>query len=208
LSGRLGLVAIALLLGLLGVVAPAVANPGSASSCDALCAQAIVHEPGKASTLAVRWAHYPYAGQTRREAIDRWGSVERQCTGYAAWALNAMGVDFGMHDRGPNGRKVGFFAARGWARSARRGGWTVSHAPVVGAVAQWRAHEVSHWRVRGGRASFTAGSDGHVGMVTHVYRDGTVRIRQFNVGTPGRRYSTMRAKAARYLYIGVTRQQR
>jgi surface antigen len=204
-SGRLGLVAIAVLLGLVvASVAPAVASAGSGSSCDALCAQAIVHEPDKATSLAVRWSRYPYAAQKRREAIDRWGSVERQCTGYAAWALNAMGVDFGMHDRGKNGRTVGFFSARGWARSARRGGWTVSRNPVVGAVAQWRAHETSHWQTRRGRAGFTAAGDGHVGMVTHVFRDGTVRIRQFNVGAPDRSYSTMRAKAPRYLYIGVS----
>jgi surface antigen len=201
---RLGLVAIAVLVGLVvGRVAPAIASAGSGSSCDAVCAQAVVHEPGKATTFAVRWNRYPYASQTRREAIDRWGSVERQCTGYATWALNAMGVDFGMRDRGTNGRTVGFYSARGWARSARRGGWTVSHKPLVGAVAQWRAHETSHWLLRRGRASFTAASDGHVGIVTRVYRDGTVRIRQFNVGVPGRSYSTMRAKAPRYLYIGV-----
>jgi surface antigen len=204
-SGYLGLVAIAALVGLIMAgLAPAAASTGAGPSCDAVCAQSIVHEPGKATTFAVRWNRYPYAAQTRREAIDRWGSVERQCTGYAAWALNAMGVDFGMRDRGMNGGTVGFFSARGWARSARRGGWTVSRKPVVGAVAQWRAHETSHWQVRRGRASFTADSHGHVGIVTRVYRDGTVRIRQFDVGAPGRSYSTMRAKAPRYLYVGVS----
>jgi surface antigen len=203
-TARVALVALPIILGLFGgIAAPAIAGAAASTSCNAVCAQSRTHTPGKATTLAVKWKRYPYAAQTSPVAIDRWGTTERQCTGYVAWALNAMGVDFGMQDKSTNGRTVTFLAARGWAKAARQGGWLVSHTPVVGAVAQWRAHETSYWQTGRGRASFTAGSDGHVGMVTHVYRNGTVLIRQYNVGDPDRSYSTMHAKAARYLHIGV-----
>jgi surface antigen len=183
------------------VAAPTAAAAGS---CDAMCAQSTLHRPTTATTLQVHWNRYPYAHQQNIAAIDRWGDTERQCTGYVTWALNAMGIDFGMRDVQPNDPRVRFLAARSWARTARRGGWTVSQTPVVGAVAQWRAHETSHWQTSLGRASFTAAGDGHVGIVSHVFPDGTVLIRQYNVGSPDRSYSTMRARAPRYLYIGVT----
>jgi surface antigen len=187
----------------LSVAVPATAEANPSPSCDAVCAQSTVHKPAEATTVGVHWRRYPFAQQKNVEAIDRWGNTERQCTGYATWALNAMGIDFGMRDVGPNGRTVRFLAARAWARTARRGGWKVSRKPVVGAVAQWHANETSHWQTRLGRASFTAAGDGHVGIVSHVYADGTVLIRQYNVGSPDRSYSTMRAKAPRYLDIGV-----
>jgi surface antigen len=207
---RTGRRAGAVLLGLttvlgvaLSVAVPATAVTNASRACDAMCAQSTVHQPATATSFDVRWRRYPYAQQKDVDAIDQWGNTERQCTGYATWALNNMGVDFGMRDLGPNGRKVRFLAARSWAKTARRGGWNVSRTPVVGAVAQWRAHEASHWQTKLGRASFTAGRDGHVGIVSHVYADGTVLIRQYNVGDPDRSYSTMRAKAPRYLDIGV-----
>jgi surface antigen len=153
--------------------------------------------------LSVHWKRYPYRSQVDPDAIDRWGSTERQCTGYVTWALNKMGVDFGVTDRARNGRTVRFLSASGWAHAARRGGWTVSHKPVVGAVAQWEANETSRWRVRSGTESASAGRYGHVGIVTRVYGDGTVRLSQYNASTPARSYSTMRTKAPRYLYLGV-----
>jgi surface antigen len=186
----------------LSVAAPA-AVASSSRSCDAVCAQSTLHQPAEATSFNVHWKRYHYAQQTNRDAIDRWGNTERQCTGYVTWALNAMGVDFGMRDAAPNGRSVRFLSARSWAKTARHGGWKVSRKPVVGAVAQWRAGETSHWQTRLGRESFTAAGDGHVGIVSHVYADGTVLIRQYNVGDPDRSYSTMRAQAPRYLYIGV-----
>ena len=79
----------------------------------------------------------------------------------------------------------------------------MSRTPVVGSVAQWDANESSHWRIRGVRQSASAGRYGHVGIVTKVYRDGTVLIRQYNAGQPARSYSALRAKAPRYLYLGV-----
>jgi surface antigen len=187
----------------LSVAVPATAVANASRSCDAVCAQSAVHDPAKATDLGLRGKRYPFAQQKNAQAIDRWGSTERQCTGYATWALNAMGIDFGMRDLAPNRRTVRFLAARTWAKTARRGGWTVSRTPVVGAVAQWRADEISRWQTKLGRASFTAAGDGHVGIVSRVYADGTVLIRQYNVGDPDRSYSTMRAKAPRYLYIGV-----
>jgi surface antigen len=198
-----GLLAAAVSIGAaLSIAVPAaVASPSR--SCDALCAQSTLHQPAEATSVDVHWKRYHYAHQTNPDAIDRWGDTERQCTGYVTWALNAMGVDFGMRDVAPNGRSVRFLAARSWAKTARRGGWRVSRKPVVGAVAQWRAHEASHWQTRLGLATFTAAGDGHVGIVSHVYADGTVLIRQYNVGDPDRSYSTMRAQAPRYLYIGV-----
>jgi surface antigen len=186
-----------------GAAVPATAIAAGHRSCDAICAQTRVHHPGRAATLSVHWKRYPYASQPNPVAIDPWGTVERQCTGYVTWALNKMGVDFGLVDLGKNGRTVEFLNAGAWAKAARKGGWTVSHTPVVGAVAQWQANESSHWWINNVRYGATAAADGHVAIVTKVYRDGTVRIRQYNAGSPGRSYSTMRAKAPRYLYIGV-----
>jgi surface antigen len=202
---RVALFAIAALTSVVGAVAqPAIAGASTVPACDAMCAQARVHHPGSATTLVVHWKRYPYSSQADPGAIDRWGTTEPQCTGYATWALNAMGVHFGMRDRGANGRTVRFMSARGWAKSARQGGWTVSRTPVVGAIAQWRANESSHWTINHVRLGATAGSDGHVAIVTKVYANGTVRLAQYNAGEPTRSYSTMRAKAPRYLYIAVS----
>jgi surface antigen len=203
-SAQAALVGFAVLMGVtVSAGASASAATGSGGPCDAVCAQATVHQPAQATTYSVRWKNYPYAHQTNADAIDRWGNVERQCTGYVTWALNSMGIDFGMRDQAVNGKTVTFLSARSWATTAQQGGWKVSNKPVVGAVAQWRAHEASTWQTSRGPATFTAGGDGHVGIVTRVYADGTVLIDQYNVGDPDRSYSTMRAKAPRYLYIGV-----
>jgi surface antigen len=193
-----------LLLGVIGgVSAPAMASASRHPSCDVACALATVHKPGNATTRSVRWRRYPYAHQADPGAVDRWGSTERQCTGYVTWALNSMGVDFGATDLGRNGRTVGFPSALAWARAARRGGWKVSRQPTVGSIAQWRANETSRWRIGRVRHSATAGNNGHVAIVTKVYGDGTVFLRQYNAGHPDRSYSSMRAKAPRYLHIGV-----
>jgi surface antigen len=48
----------------------------------------------------------------------------------------------------------------------------------------------------------TAGSQGHVGYVRGVYRDGSVSVEHYN-GTGDRAYSVSRVKAPRYLYVGV-----
>jgi surface antigen len=181
---------------------PAVAD-SPARSCDAVCAETTVHSPGKANTTSVHWKHYPYATQQNLAAIDPWGSTERQCTGYATWALNAMGVDFGVTDLASNGRIVTFDSASGWAKAAKHGGWTVSHTPVVGSVAQWNANETSHWHHKGIRETFSAGSDGHVAIVTKVHSNGTVLVSQYDVGKPARAYSTAHLKAPRYIYLGV-----
>jgi surface antigen len=199
-----GLVLVALATTLAGApAAPALAVATTHQSCDSECAQSIVHQPGRATSLAVHWKRYPYATQSNPVAIDRWGSTERQCTGYATWALNAMGIDFGVTDQAKNGRTVTFLSASGWGKAARRGGWTVSHKPVLGAVAQWNAGETSHWRVNGVLQRASAGRFGHVGIVTKLYGDGTVLVRQYNAGRPARSYSSLRSKAPRYLYLGV-----
>ena len=47
-----------------------------------------------------------------------------------------------------------------------------------------------------------AGSYGHVAYVEAVYADGSVRLAQYNM-YGNRSYSLMRAKAPRYLYLGI-----
>jgi surface antigen len=148
----------------------------------------------------MNWRAYPYAHQTNPRAIDPWGETERQCVSYAAWALNAMGLNFGYRAQGRNGKQVVFGDARTWARATRQGGWKVSHKPAVGTVAQWQAFEMSSWNH--GHRTMTAGEYGHVGIVTKVFNDGTVRINQYNA-TGNRGYSVHRERAPRYLYIGI-----
>jgi surface antigen len=183
---------------IVGAAAPANAFNGSA--CATQCASRVGHHPSRLSMSGMNWRAYPYARQTNSRAIDPWGETERQCVSYAAWALNAMGLNFGYRAQGRNGKQVVFGDARTWARATRQGGWRVSHKPAVGAVAQWRAFEMSSWNH--GHRTMTAGEYGHVGIVTKVFNDGTVRINQYNA-TGNRSYSVHREKAPRYLYIGM-----
>ena len=101
-----------------------------------------------------------------------------------------------------NGPQVGDELARNEA--ARRLGHRVGRVPVVGAVAQWDAHERSPMYTGGPRlrGAMRAGAYGHVAWVQHVHTDGSATVAHYN-GSGTRAFSTSRVKAPRYLYVGV-----
>ena len=143
---------------------------------------------------------YPY--DRSRAPFDEYGFVAGECTSFAAWWLNRHGVPFGVLTVGPRGPGR-FLNASTWEDAARAAGWQVGTAPVVGAVAQWRAGERSQrLHADGTTATFVAGAPGHVAVVTKVYPDGTAQwvergwggLEEVHVG---------RGTAPRYLYIGV-----
>lgn len=136
---------------------------------------------------------YPYRADTTQSA-DPWGFTKRQCVSYVAWELKQRGTTISnASQRWGN--------ARDWDEAARRLGRPVTTRPKVGAVAQWNAGERSaYYPSGGGTGTLTAGSNGHVAIVTAVYSDGSVRVEQYNV-SGNRSYSAMRVRAPRYLYI-------
>lgn len=131
---------------------------------------------------------YPWASDTTG-GNDAWGFTKRQCVSYVAWRLDRAGRTIST--------RQGWGSASGWDDVARRRGVTVSSRPSVGSVAQWNAGERSRLS---GSGSFFAGSYGHVGWVTEVYADGSVRVAQYN-GDGSRSYSTMRVHAPRFLRL-------
>jgi surface antigen len=136
---------------------------------------------------------YPYANASGTQS-DPWGFTERQCVSYVAWRLSRAGHTI-------NNRTQGWGNALHWDETARARGIRVTTTPSVGAVAQWNAGESSAYYASGSTTAngrFAAGSYGHVGYVTAVYRDGSVQISQYN-GSGTRSYSSMHVRAPRYL---------
>lgn len=138
---------------------------------------------------------YPYRTDTSG-GLDAWGFTRRQCVSYAAWRLAEAG-------RPLDNARDGWGSALDWDTTARRLGFTVTTRPAVGAVAQWDAGERGDYWSPGASASdgvYVAGPAGHVGWVTEVYSDGSVRVAQYN-GSGDRTFSTMRVRAPRYLRL-------
>jgi surface antigen len=170
--------------------------------------------PKYSSPLAVRLATthivtapaltaYPWA-KDQTNGVDPYGMTMRQCVSYVAWYLNSHGTPFGRFTQGPKG--IGTFGnAAGWDAAAVKAGFTVSTTPLVGSVAQWHANESIKWdTANGGWASMTAGSQGHVAIVTRVYPNGNVDLAQFNMGD-ARSFSTMtNVRAPRYIYVPLS----
>ena len=145
---------------------------------------------------------YPWANDTTN-GNDPYGLTKRQCVSYAAWYLNAHGTPFGHFTAGPAGTGV-FGNASGWDAAARTAGFTVSTTPVVGSVAQWHAGEASHWTTPYSWGSMTAGSAGHVAIVTKVYPSGNVDLAQYNM-SDARSFSRMLdVRALRYIYVPLS----
>jgi surface antigen len=137
---------------------------------------------------------------------DTFGFTKRQCVSYAAWRLYKAGHRINNATK-VNGRTYYWGHARTWDSMAVRLGKQVrtytkygKAAPKVGAIAHWNEYEQSAWWSKtGARGTFKAASYGHVAVVWKIYSDGSVLVRQYNVGGPD--YSTMRVKAPRYLMI-------
>lgn len=146
---------------------------------------------------------YPYQRPERGLALDPNGFVVGQCTSFVAWWLTAHGVPLAVITRGPGG--VGtFLNASGWDSAARAAGFQVGTVPVVGAVAQWHAHESSERRdPSGGTSQLVAGAPGHVAVVTAVRPDG--QAEWLDMGWAGQSgVHVGHGTAPRYLYLGVT----
>lgn len=135
---------------------------------------------------------YPWASDTTG-GHDPWGFTRRQCVSYVAWRLDRAGR--------PVRTRQGWGSASNWDDVARRRGVTVTSRPALGSVAHWDAGDQSRLYGSGSaRGTFVAGSYGHVGWVTEVFSDGSVRVAQYN-GDGSRAYSTMRVVAPRFLRL-------
>lgn len=96
---------------------------------------------------------------------DPYGFYYRECTSFAAWKLNQLGIAFTNNMVGPNGSRGHFGSADNWANNSRAIGYTVNHTPAVNAIAQWNS--------------------GHVAVVSAVNGDGTIAIEEYNWGYTG-----------------------
>ena len=140
---------------------------------------------------------YPFRTDTTGSA-DRWGFTKRQCVSFVAWRMEQR-----RHPLSNVRQRWG--KAAGWDEAALRLGYRAGTRPVAGAVAHWNAGERSPYYTAGStraNGTMTAGGYGHVGYVRGVYSDGSVSVEQYN-GTGDRRYSVVRVKAPRYLYVSV-----
>ena len=173
----------------------------------ALLLATLVTVLGPARAVRAAGDDYPWRTDTTHSA-DTFGFTKRQCVSYAAWRLARAGHRI-SNVTVVNGRAYTWGSAATWDTMALRLGKPVrtyakygKAAPRVGSIAQWNAHEASPWWTPGGlRGTFTAGSLGHVAYVAAVYSDGSVLVRQYNVGSTPGTYSTMRVKAPRYLVV-------
>ena len=139
---------------------------------------------------------YPWR-LSRSAGADAYGFTTRQCVSFVAWRLAQRGTPL-------DNARQGWGDAQAWDEAAGRLGHPVGRVPVVGAVAQWDAHEGSPLHTGGPRLRGTmrAGAYGHVAWVQHVHTDGSATVAHYN-GTGTRSFSTSRVRAPRYLYVGV-----
>lgn len=153
----------------------------------------VVPSPASASAAD----DYPYRLDQTGSA-DPWGFARRQCVSFVAWRLEQRRAPL-VDDAEAWGD------AAHWDEAAAGLGWRAGTRPVVGAVAQWNAQERSAYypgESTHSRGVLTAGSVGHVGYVRAVYADGSASVEQYNLAGD-RRYSVLRLRAPRYLYVGV-----
>lgn len=137
------------------------------------------------------WANAP-AGQ-----LDPWDFNTGQCTSYVAWRLHRAGdATFEDNMTSSTGHTVEWGNADHWAVAARQLGYAVSRTPAVGAVAQWNSFERSSYK----GWTISASARGHVAYVVAVYRDGSVKVDEYDATHAGG-FSTGRVRAPRYLYI-------
>jgi len=168
----------------------------TATAVAALAVAAGLLGPAAQGAAAAGRDDYPYRSDTTG-AADPWGFTKRQCVSFTAFRLAQHGVRL-------RNATQHWGSAYTWNNAARRLGHRVDHHPAVGAVAQWDEGERSAYYSPGStrpNGTLTAGPAGHVAYVTRVYADGSVQLEQYNLGS-SRAYSTMRAKAPRYLHLG------
>ena len=139
--------------------------------------------------------NYPWRTDATWTA-DSWGFTKRQCVSFAAFRLALAGHPI-VNSTGNWG------SAAHWDDAAVAHHLTVSRMPAIGTIAQWNGYERSGYWTWGSltmNGTIQAGGWGHVGVVTYVYPDRSVKVEQYNInGT--RSWSVMRAYAPRYLYI-------
>ena len=118
---------------------------------------------------------YPWRTDTTQSS-DRWGFTKRQCVSFVAWRMAQRGTRL-------DNRTQGWSHARNWDDAARRLRYAWLREVAAARGANWVA-------------------TGHTANVEAVYADGSVRLAQYNM-YGNRSYSLMRAKAPRYLYVGI-----
>lgn len=122
---------------------------------------------------------YPYSnsGYCRRDSVegeiygcveDDWGFYTRECTSYAAWAVNQQIGNFHNYMTGPNTLSALMGHAETWNDSASSIGYSVGSIPIQGAIVVFEAN------VSG------AGGVGHVAYVESVNTDGTFNLSEYN----------------------------
>lgn len=157
----------------------------------------IAFSAGTLSPASAVGDDYPWKYDTTNTA-DRWGFTKRQCVSFVAWRMAQRGHVL-------NNATQRWGSALSWDDAARRLGYGIGTKPVPGSIAHWNAYESSRYYSPGStyaNGTMRAGGYGHVGYVQGVYSDGSVSVAQYNLnGT--RKYSTMRVRAPRYLYVSV-----
>lgn len=174
------------------------------------CASSGLPPPGNPSGWVVGHAvdagnDYPYEGlgvYENHDGTDPWNEWYGQCDSFAAWKIyeNEAGTA-AQHppfrpDKGwapsnasvspvvgdATGSPAGNWGdAKDWGPAAQQAGFTVDDNPAPGAIAWWGASPDMPF--------------GHLGFVTDVYPNGTIRIEQYNLRLNGQ-YSTLAMSTA------------
>lgn len=129
--------------------------------------QTSTEQPAAPSTTgsAIRGDDYPYK-TSPKFTTSPLGYGFRECVDFAAWRLN---VQSGVTQ--PPFKFGGYGNAISWRQNAISGGFAVDKKPAVGSVAWWG---------NGVSAVTTAGSYGHVAIVSQVNADGSIVVEQYN----------------------------
>jgi surface antigen len=122
---------------------------------------------------------YPYANADP-ESVSPLGFNHRSDADYVAWIVSLSGVTFHSRrftndwDGGPSPGEWG--EPGQWGAYAVRLGFTVDDQPSVGAVAEWTARD-------------DAREAGHVAVVTRVWPDGHIDVKEYDLASASNGYT-------------------
>lgn len=122
---------------------------------------------------------------------DDWSFLKKQCTSYAAWKANEVGVSFKNGMKGPNGVTGWFGHAGNWDDNARHIGLNVSSTAALKSIAVWDPDTCAGCTV------------GHVAWVEEVHPGNKISISEYNWnwgdGNYNERYDIT---AVHYIHVG------